>query len=66
MNDSNVIVWIRMVVRKLLGIRGGVGNEGTPLCEEKETEIQLTLKCRKIQRQRENFSNNKICSQMKK
>jgi len=56
MNDRRGIVWFRMGVWKLLGIGGGAGKEGATYV--KMPDIQLTLKCREIQRRRKHFSNN--------
>jgi hypothetical protein len=35
MNDRNGIVWIRMGIWKLLGIKGGAGKEGAPYVKKK-------------------------------
>jgi hypothetical protein len=36
MNDRSGIVWIRMGVLKLIGIRGGAGKEGAPYVKKKK------------------------------
>jgi hypothetical protein len=56
MSHRRGIVWFRMEVWKLLGIGGGAGKECSPFV--KKPDIQLTMKCREIQRRRKHFSNN--------
>jgi len=58
-NDKNGVMWFRVGIWKLRGLRIGVGKERWFVYKEEENEVRITLKGKETPRWREELLNKK-------